>query len=315
MARARFELYDIVRVRESNPELAEIHGERGAILAIADREDGRREYGVFVYRDEMVWQLAEEDLEATGERTSREALYGDSAARVIVDGQGRGRAVDTEAPSGTSVVIATLGFVAALYIAWTGAWLLLPLLEHGLGWPATSADRTLYWTIMRAMLWVAPAALVFGYAQINVGEAMRGDGICPAVVWGSGAGLLIGATAVVEKVFSGGSFSLTLDSTFLSVVFIVPVVEELVFRGAVMGALMKRYRFAAANVLTSLLFVGAHVPGWHFLGVLGERLTQPVGGALSIFFLGLIFGYVVKRSRSIAAGMIAHGINNLFSVL
>lgn len=316
MAPPRFALYEIVRVRRENQELLEIHGERGAILGIVDRDDGPNEYGVFIYRDEMVWQVSEDDLEATGEHSSREEQYGDAVVRVAVDDQGRGTVVGVDAPRKPSNVVAvTLGFVAALYLAWTGAWLLLPLLESGIGWPATSDGRTLYWTVMKALLWVAPAVLVFRYAGINVGKATRGDGIRPALVWGVGAGLLIGLEAVVRKWLGNEPFSLTLDWAFLNVVLIAPFVEEFVFRGAVMGGLMKRYRFGVANAVSSLLFVGAHVPGWHFSGVLMDRLTQPIGGALSIFVLGLIFGFVVLKSRSVAAGMIAHGINNLFSVL
>lgn len=215
----------------------------------------------------------------------------------------------------SNVVAVTLGFVAALYVAWTGAWLLLPLLEGGLGWPATSTERTLYWTIMKAVLWIVPSILVSRHTGISVGKAMRGDGVRSALIWGVGAGLLIGAEAIIRKWLGNQPYSLTLDWTFVNVVLTAPFVEEFVFRGAVLGGLMQRYRFAVANVIASLLFVGAHVPGWYFSGVLTERLLQPIGGALSIFVLGLIFGFVVLKSRSVAGGMIAHGINNFFSVL
>jgi hypothetical protein len=42
-----------------------------------------------------------------------------------------------------------------------------------------------------------------------------------------------------------------------------------------------------------------------------EVLTRPVGGALSIFLLGLAFGYVVRNSDSVLAGILAHALNNL----
>lgn len=316
MTSPKFALYEIVRVRRENPELTEIHGERGVILGITDLEHGPIEYGVFIHRDEMLWQVSEEDLEATGQYSSREELYGNTVVRVAVDEQGRGTIVDVDDPKKASNVVAvTLGFVAALYLAWTGAWLLLPILESGLGWPVTSNGQFLYWTIMKALLWVAPAVLVFRYAGIPVGKAMRGDGIRPVLVWGLGAGLLISVEAVVRKLLGNQPFSLMLDWTLVNVVLIAPLVEEFVFRGAVMGGLMKRYRFSVANAVSSLLFVGAHVPGWYFSGVLMDRLTQPIGGAFSIFVLGLIFGLVVWKSRSVAAGMIAHAINNFLSVL
>lgn len=221
----------------------------------------------------------------------------------------------TPARPKSNVVAVTFAYVAALYLTWTGAWLLLPLVEERLAWPVTSNERTAYWTIMRVFLWTVPGMFAFRHIGISLGKAMRGDGVRTTLIWGVGAGLLIGAEAVVRKWLGGQPFSLTFDWPFVSVVLIAPIVEEFVFRGFVLGGLMQRYRFAGANVIASVLFVGAHVPGWYFSGVLMERLAQPIGGAGSIFVLGLIFGYVVLKCRSVAGGMIAHGLNNLFSIL
>lgn len=94
MAQRKFQFYEIVRIKDGNPELAEIHGERGVVIGIAE-DDGAPEYGVYVHRDEMCWQVPEADLESKGESSSREALYGDeSAVRVRLDETGRRQIVD-----------------------------------------------------------------------------------------------------------------------------------------------------------------------------------------------------------------------------
>jgi membrane protease YdiL (CAAX protease family) len=51
----------------------------------------------------------------------------------------------------------------------------------------------------------------------------------------------------------------------------------------------------------------------YFTGVLWHNLLVPAGGALSVFLLGLLFGLVAHKSRSIAATMLTHAINNAFS--
>lgn len=66
MPTPRFQPSEIVRVATGNPDLAEIHGERGVIPGITDGDGLAREYGVFIYRDEICWQLAEHELEPTG---------------------------------------------------------------------------------------------------------------------------------------------------------------------------------------------------------------------------------------------------------
>ena len=82
-------------------------------------------------------------------------------------------------------------------------------------------------------------------------------------------------------------------------------------RGAVFWNLQQVHSTAVANVVSSLMFIVLHIPGWYFMGTLMENLTRPIGGALSIFLLGLAFGYATHRGRSVVAGMLAHFLNNL----
>lgn len=138
--------------------------------------------------------------------------------------------------------------------------------------------------------------------------------ICPILVWGGGIGLILGAMTMVVKALSHQQlFASPMGLPFVSGVIIAPVVEEIVFRGAVLGALNAKYRFVSANTMTALLFLGVHFPGWFFQGCLLENLQNPVGGALSIFLLGWIFGFVAHKSKSVAAGTISHILNNLFN--
>jgi membrane protease YdiL (CAAX protease family) len=217
-------------------------------------------------------------------------------------------------PKYGSVTIA-LGYVVALYLAWIGAWLLSFLLSKKVGWPVSSDAKVLYWTLMKVILWIIPATYILRYSGIRLREAFTGKGLGSILLWGIGAGVLIGAEVIVRHWVGREPYTLTLSWPLISTVLISPAVEEYVFRGAVLSALAQNVRFGWANLISSTLFVGAHLPGWYFAGTLVENLTQPIGGALSIFVLGLIFGYVVFRSRSITAGIVAHALNNLFSVL
>ena len=94
MPNPRFQFYEIVRVASSQPELAEIHGERGAILGMSEDDQGTFGYAVFIYRDEICWSLTEDELEETGEFSRREEFYDDTSIRVRVDQHGRGWIVD-----------------------------------------------------------------------------------------------------------------------------------------------------------------------------------------------------------------------------
>jgi membrane protease YdiL (CAAX protease family) len=100
--------------------------------------------------------------------------------------------------------------------------------------------------------------------------------------------------------------------SLLNVIIIAPTLEEFLMRGAILGNLQRRYPFWTANIITSLMFVVLHMPGWYFMGVMVDNLVQPIGGALSIFLVSLGFGYAAHRSRSVMGGVISHFSNNLF---
>jgi len=96
------------------------------------------------------------------------------------------------------------------------------------------------------------------------------------------------------------------------VLVIAPLFEEFLLRGAIQGNLEKGYSFWNANLISSVFFVILHIPGWYFMGVLVDNLTNPFGGALSIFLVSLAFGYAAHRSRSVMGGVLAHFLSNLF---
>lgn len=208
----------------------------------------------------------------------------------------------------------TLLFAALLYAAWTGAWMLEQAIESRGVWLTSSGQRSLYWLLMKLLLWIIPSMLFIRWTGRRVGAVMGLGRVRAIFLWGGGVGLALGLTTVIVKLVGHQPFFASpLGWALFSGVIVAPVVEEITFRGAILGALERRFPFGIANAATSLLFLGAHLPGWYFQGCLWANLKTPVGGALSIFLLGLVFGYVAHRSRSVAAGTLTHALNNLFN--
>lgn len=81
---------------------------------------------------------------------------------------------------------------------------------------------------------------------------------------------------------------------------IVPVGEEVFFRGLTYGALRRFMNRHAAAVVSALFFAGAHL--------------QPVE-LLPILILGVVLAYTYEYTGSLIPGMIAHGINNLAALV
>lgn len=222
--------------------------------------------------------------------------------------------ISRDYPSPARAAAAAILFAALLHVVWIGAWCLERYLEPRLGLLGTSGGRSLYWLLMKLLLWILPALAVIRFSGLSLREMMGFHRVRPILIWGGGVGLLLGTLALLSKGIAGQPLlSPDIGWPFLGGVIIAPIVEEFTFRGAILGALVRRYRFVAANTLTALLFLGIHLPGWYFQGRLLENLSDPAGGALAIFLLGWVFGYVVRKSKSVCAGTLCHILNNLFN--
>lgn len=207
----------------------------------------------------------------------------------------------------------TLIVYCGIMVAWTAVWLLkFSILDEAFPWLATSAGSFTWWTTAKVLIWILPALWLIRRSGRTLGEVIHPANWKRALIWGGGIGVMIALTGIIAAYLEGRpflpqSFSLPL----FNILFIAPVFEELLARGALMGTLQRGTSFWIANILSAVMFVGMHVPGWYFLGTLTENVTQAVSGGFSIFLLGLAFGYAVHKSRSVLGGMIAHFLNNL----
>lgn len=216
--------------------------------------------------------------------------------------------------SSSRIVFWTFGFVVALYGAWIGAWILEEALVHQHSWLTTDAGQFAYWTFMKLALWVAPALTLIRLSGQRIRDVIAFGRWRSALLWGGGVGLLLGASALLPVLLRHQPLVIApLSWVLVNVVIVAPIVEEIAFRGAVLGGLSKRYRFTVANTLTALFFLGAHLPGWYFQGQLWSLLVTPVGGAFSIFVIGWLLGFVKYRSQSLLGSTLAHMLNNLFN--
>lgn len=90
----------------------------------------------------------------------------------------------------------------------------------------------------------------------------------------------------------------------------VGIFEESVFRGWFLNAVSTFVSERKANLISSALFVLIHYPGWFFAEY---KLTTIVITSLSVYALGLMFGWVFRKNRSIWTGAILHSAWDLIT--
>lgn len=128
------------------------------------------------------------------------------------------------------------------------------------------------------------------------------------ILYGIAVSAVVVLLGIIIYVFSKGNIHLIgLNTKDLFVAFIFAgFMEEVAFRGMILGKLVQLLGFRKANILTSLLFTFSHMPQSIASGTV---LTQAVLSSLIFIFLwGIIYGVLVKKSNSLWAAIIPHGI-------
>jgi len=84
--------------------------------------------------------------------------------------------------------------------------------------------------------------------------------------------------------------------SFISMVIVAPIFEELIFRGIMLDGLLKKYSPKKSILISSILFGLVHLNPWQFIGAL---------------IIGVFIGWVYYHSKSISLAIIIHAANNL----
>src|SRR5262249_4382222 len=96
-------------------------------------------------------------------------------------------------------------------------------------------------------------------------------------------------------------------NSILGTSFSVGFIEEIPYRGLMLQKFGDRMQCGLANVITSLLFLGIHLPGWIALH------TFNIGAAVSIFIFGAVMGVAFRYSKSLWAPILTHSANDCIS--
>jgi membrane protease YdiL (CAAX protease family) len=132
------------------------------------------------------------------------------------------------------------------------------------------------------------------------------------LLYGLGLGSLLSLYLVAASLPDGFHFDPGFAwGKWVSGVLLIGFTEEIVFRGYFLQRLGARLAFRWANLTTALLFVLIHVPRW-----IRDGRAIGLGLLASLLYLiafSVLLGWILKRSDSLWACMLAHAINNFTS--
>lgn len=111
-------------------------------------------------------------------------------------------------------------------------------------------------------------------------------------------------TQNVEELNRNASGNLRLPLAMVMVI-VGPLIEELLFRGVLFSALMRRFSAAGSIAISAVLFGIAHLEGLHF-----KWFALP-----NLMLLAAALAWLRWKSASLWPGVLAHSVYNLFALV
>ena len=180
-------------------------------------------------------------------------------------------------------------------------------------WMRSLGERTLLYALVnnsiRLAVWVLPVFLYLIYV----------DGINPVAYlklkqnWKRGVilGIVLSAINFFGSMIRFGVPHPSVQSvTWNSVIgtsILIGFIEEIPYRGFMLQKFSERYGFWMATLISSILFLGIHLPGWISLHLL------KVSSVVSVFVFGLVMAIVFRYGKSLWAPIITHSTNDFMA--
>ena len=195
-------------------------------------------------------------------------------------------------------------YLAAFFLIWTlREFFVRREAAQMLGaWPAA-----LLGVVAKLLIWTLPALLLERHYHTEMAvPALFGQPIRWERVLLCAAGLV--AYNLLASLLSNGGIRVHPQFQpvdLLGTVLFVGITEEMVFRGFLLNALLGRMEEKWALVISSALFVCIHFPIWYTSGLFATPVML-LRSCLTIFALGLLFGYSFCREKNLAVPILLH---------
>jgi len=180
-------------------------------------------------------------------------------------------------------------------------------------WMRSLGERTLLYALVnvsiRLAVWVLPVLLYLIYV----------DGINPVEYlklkqnWKRGVivGIVLSAINLFGSMIRFGvphpSVQSVTWNSVLSTSILIGFIEEIPYRGFMLQKFSERYGFWIATLISSILFLSIHLPGWISLHLL------KVSSVVSVFVFGLVMAIVFRYGKSLWAPIITHSTNDFMA--
>ena len=203
-----------------------------------------------------------------------------------------------------------IGYLFVFYFVWSikELWLIQYIYSFD---ETTSAFLE---ALIKSFIWIVPAWLyIKKYLNTNpIAYLKMNVNVKKGVFWGIVLSILIGLYFAFETyIFNQQSFQYSLSfDDYLNGFLMAGIAEEIVFRGLILQEINKKVTFWKANIVTALLFLVIHYPIWIYNAEFLEFFIA--GTHIYVFTIGLLLGFVYKKTGSLWSVVLLHTFHNFF---
>jgi len=204
-----------------------------------------------------------------------------------------------------------ISYIGAFFLLWT-------LYAFYISPPLKLQHSALYtFDIFKLLIWVAPVFIYLKYKRIDALVYLKLKAPTKnAIKWTILISFIfiiyqiIGTLVVSQQIRFNPFFEL---HYWIKGVLLVGITEEIAFRGFFLQEIAKHIDFKLANILTAILFLLIHFPGFFATHHFPPGVFLKICTFSFIFIFGIIEGYVLKKSESLWACIVIHSITDFMA--
>jgi len=202
-------------------------------------------------------------------------------------------------------------YILLFFAAWSVRVLIFLIFDRAL---PTETLRSLSSFAFRMLIWVAPVFLYLRYVDKSPSLKYLKLTTNPKTALLASIGVILFGFVWQAALLALKADKIGSEITFWGLfngVIVPPINEEILMRGFILTKLREVTSFWKANIITSLLFVGIHWPGWKL--IFDNEISWMLKSSVSVFILSIVLGYLVKKTNSLWPSITLHAVNNFIS--
>lgn len=202
-------------------------------------------------------------------------------------------------------------------ICYIGLFFLLWTLYVSIVLPVVKNSPFYFYDIFKLLIWTLPVFMFLKYEKVDALSylKLKSNGK-KCIKWATLISLafigyqIIGCLVVSQEVKFNPFFDV---DKWIKGVILVGFIEEILFRGFFLQRIASYTRFGFANIITSILFLLIHFPGWFALNEFPPGTFLKIALFAFVFIFSIVQGYVLKKTESLWVCIVIHSINNFMS--